>query len=101
MIGEFLDQDDRIVHHEFQEWRRLHPSGYFLTFLTKRKARLHETLCIHSGNVDWTFEDIGASLTTRRKVCDETETNLLAWAAGNGIAVVRCADCLRHPPQRL
>ena len=101
MIVEFLDHHNKVFHSEFQEWRRLHPSAYFLAFLTKRKARLHETLCRHPGDVDWTFEDTGDSLTTRRKVCDDSEASLLAWAVENSITVVRCADCLRHQPKRL
>jgi len=96
MIVEFWDRSNKVLHRDFQEWRRLHPSGYFLTFLSKRRVRLHETLCRHPGNVEWTYEDTGESLTTSRKVCDDTEFALTAWAAENGLTVIRCSDCMKH-----
>ena len=80
MTAEFHDQQGRACHSLFQKWRRLHPRGFFLTFSAKRRARLHATLCRHSGDVDWTFEDVGQSLTSKRKVCQESEELLLAWA---------------------
>src|ERR1700674_3869678 len=95
MLTEFQDDDSRVVHREFQSWRRRHPGGFFLTFGSKQKARLHATLCSHSGDVHWTVEETGQSLTTDRKVCAENQEVLLAWSARLGVQVVRCADCLR------
>jgi hypothetical protein len=93
-MTEFHDQAGRVVHGEFQEWRRLHPDGFFLTFPTKRRARLHAALCRHCGNVEWTYEDVGQSLTRERKRCAESQDCLLTWASGEAIEVLRCQDCL-------
>lgn len=96
MTVEFHDQQGRIFHQEFQKWRRLHPRGYFLTFSAKQRAQLHTTLCWHSGTSDWTYEDFGASLTTKRKICADSYDDLLAWATREGVAVSRCAHCLHE-----
>lgn len=96
MTVEFHDQQGRIFHQEFQKWRRLHPHGYFLTFSAKQRAQLHTTLCWHSGTSDWTYEDFGASLTTKRKICADSYDDLLAWATREGVAVSRCAHCLHE-----
>ena len=98
MAVEFHDHQDGSSHAYFQEWRRLHPGGYFLTFTAKRQVRLHAALCLHVGSVDWTYDQVGHSLTRKRKVCEETEAALLEWAAGAGVIVSRCADCLRGEP---
>jgi hypothetical protein len=98
MRVEFYDQQSGDAHWPFQEWRRIHPSGFFLTFDTKRRARLHLATCLHPGSVDWTFEAAGHSLTKARKVCDDNEEALLAWAESEDVAVSGCADCLRGRP---
>ena len=99
MVVEFHDQKGAMpCHSRFQEWRRCHPDGFFLTFASAHQVRLHATLCLHTGGVDWTFEDSGHSLTKKRKVCEETEEALLAWAENAGVFVSRCADCLRGQP---
>ena len=95
MTIEFQDGAGRIAHPEFQDWRRLHPRGFFLTFSSKQRARLHAALCPHCGNVDWSYEDVGQSLTNKRKVCAESEGELLAWAERQTVEVSTCSDCLR------
>src|SRR5262245_10852333 len=101
VIVEFHDHADRVVHAQFQEWRRLHPNGLFLTFGAKRRARLHNALCPHSGNVYWGSEQADQSLTTRRKVCADTKESLLAWAADEGVEIARCADCFQRSSARM
>ena len=98
MPTEFYDQENRTVHSQFQKWRRHHPTGFFLAFGARRRARLHAALCPHSGDVRWTFEQTGESLTTRRKVCADKKESLLALAAREGVQVAHCADCLRGSP---
>jgi hypothetical protein len=99
MVMEFHDQAEvGECHARFQNWRCLHPGGFFLTFTGKRQVRLHAALCLHSGSVDWTFEESGHSLTKARKVCQESEEPLLAWAEREGVKVSRCAGCFRGQP---
>jgi hypothetical protein len=99
MVMEFHDQSEvGECHARFQNWRRLHPGGFFLTFTAKRQVRLHAALCLHAGGVDWTVEESAHSLTKARKVCQESEEALLAWAEHKGVSVSRCADCLRGQP---
>lgn len=98
MTVDFQDRQRNIVHSLFQDWRRAHPQGFFLAFTANRRARMHAALCPHSGDTDWTFEASGGSLTKKRKVCDESEEALLAWAAQEGVEVSRCADCLGRKP---
>ena len=98
MLIEFHDGEKRAVHAKFQAWRRNYPDGFFLTFGSKRRARLHTTQCLHSGDMHWTAKQFGQSLTTERKMCAETQERLLRWAVRAEVQVARCADCLRRMP---
>ena len=91
---EFKDRKGHIAHQAFQEWRQEHPNGYYLTFATKKQATLHLAQgCHHPGNVFWTYEETGHSLTKKRKLCSDTEAVLLAAARSDGVEVSRCAHC--------
>src|SRR5689334_10686369 len=96
MITEFFDTDDASAHSRFQEWRTKHQEGLLLAVAMKTRANLHWTRCPHlgSGPPYYSLEDDFGSLTSKRKVCG-TESELLAWAAENGITVKRCLQCLQ------
>lgn len=98
MIKEFQDRDGFNHHDAFQLWRRQNPSGYFLTFKTKMKANLHGSNCDHSGTPDFTMaerkkEGLVGSLTRHKKVCSETEKELLEWSLLNEVQAAVCYHC--------
>lgn len=92
-VTEFHDAEGKSLHDAFQMWRLTHPTGYFLKFDTRTRARLHSSLCVHSGDPTWTTDDYDKSLTKSRKVCSNDTERLYDWAQANGIEVVRCAHC--------
>ncbi len=100
MIVEYQDRKGLVAHKQFQGWRQQHPNGYYLTFSTKAKATLHgATACMHPGNVYWMPQDMkesrgaATSLTKKRKVCAESESELLNFAKERGVEIARCAHC--------
>lgn len=94
MITEFFDTASALAHDQFQAWRASHPDGVFLTLATRTRANLHGARCQHLGSGPPYFlsDDGLGSLTAKRKLC-APESELLAWAAENGVAVTRCQHC--------
>jgi hypothetical protein len=96
MIHEFFDANSASAHDQFQAWRTNHQNGVFLALVTQTRANIHGARCQHlgSGPPYFLLEDEFGSLTGKRKVC-ASESELLAWAAANGVAVSRCRHCVR------
>lgn len=92
MVAKSVDR--RIVHDNFQTWRRRHEDGFILRFTAKRRAFLHKANCRHFGDWDVKCQRGGHSLTSHLKVCDKSESHLIVWAEKNQIEVARCPDCL-------
>lgn len=96
MIIEFFDTERISSHGRFQAWRTNHQDGVFLTLATRTRAALHGARCQHlgSGPPYFSSKDGLGSLTTKRKIC-ASESELLTWAAKNGLVVTRCQHCVR------
>lgn len=102
MVLEFHDSKEQRFSDEFNDWRRNHPNGYFLTFTGKNQANLHEAQgCWHIRVYDESYITVGgdASHTASRKVCAVSLPKLVAWAEIEGVTVKNCSHCFkgRHP----
>lgn len=96
MVRELHDDDGRVHHGAFQEWRRKTPKGILLTFVAKRKVNLHGSMCQHLGATDWRADANGRnSLTRERKIFATTEGPLIEWARRNSLQVHACRHCVR------
>ncbi|MGP8260217.1 MAG: hypothetical protein ACLQM6_09745 [Acidobacteriaceae bacterium] len=103
MIVGFHDRMGERLHDQFQKWRRANPEGYFLTFKTQTRGLIHLAGCHHPGPIQWDGKEhqkgkiFWSSLTTARKVCSNSQEELLSWAERNGIAYRACAHCIQGP----
>jgi 5-methylcytosine-specific restriction protein A len=96
MVEVFKDVPGDIKHQRFQEWRRSHPTGYFLNLRNKHDSMLHRATCKHHGDRDWQSEADGSnSLTKKTKICSLAESLLRDWAKQQNLAEPAwCSDCL-------
>lgn len=92
MIQEFSNDTQQDAHRQFQQWRRAHPTGFFINRKSRTTYLLHTALCRHPGDTEW-GADIGASLTRNRKICSTSITDLEAWALSRGLSLRHCQDC--------
>ena len=99
-IREFHDSESKLLHNDFQRWRKEHLHGYFLSLKTKSRALLHRSACNHPGSVTWQGNTkvkgrkVRHSLTKLRKVCSLNRAKLLLWARHQDIKCSACKHCL-------
>lgn len=103
MISIFHGSDES-THEAFQAWRRLHPDGFNLTETSKSIFTAHWTEdrrengkgrgCMHQGGSSNRFGEDGVTcMTTSKKVCSESYTELLEWAKEQSVYVKNCKHC--------
>jgi len=90
----FLDQDGRVEHNLFQDWRRSHPAGFILRFTAIRVAYIHLADCRHFGDARIRYRRGQDSLTSQLKVCHVSKRHLENWAKNYDIEVTQCSHCL-------
>ncbi len=90
----FVDAPGAPQHAAFQLWRREHPSGAFLAFISRTRATLHRSGCPHLGDRDWPASKWG-SLTKTEKLCADSPAALLLWALDRLVEVHDCFHCAR------
>jgi hypothetical protein len=95
---------DKRTHDAYQTWRQDHPDGFVLSESSMGKFTLHWAQdarehgagrgCHHLGGSRNPFRgDKNGCYTTKRKVCSESPTELLYWAAENNYVVKNCLHC--------
>lgn len=96
MITTFLDSETTSDHDRFQAWRTEHQDAAVLMLEPGSRARLHGVRCLHFGSGPPYFAsgDGFGSLTSKQKLCGQ-ESELIEWAAQNGIALKGCHHCVR------
>jgi hypothetical protein len=96
MITKFLDTETTSDHDRFQAWRTEHQDAAVLMLERGSSARLHGVRCTHfgSGPPYFSSTDGFGSLTSKPKVCG-LESELIEWAAQNGIVLNGCQHCIR------
>jgi hypothetical protein len=95
MIKVLKDESGFVYHDDFQKWRRANKQSAVLHFKKSRSTLIHGTQCRHFGTMRWTVKESHRSLTRKAKVVGTSESELIAWARDEGIAVKACSDCLR------
>ena len=51
----------------FQRWRISYADGYYLNLETRNKAKLHGCQCWHAGGAKPSADELGGSLTLKKK----------------------------------
>ena len=93
-VEEFHDATDLSAHGAFQRWRISHADGYYLNLETRNKAKLHGCQCWHAGGANLSADELGGSLTLKKKVCSDEPAALLSWANRHRVPVKACAHCI-------
>jgi hypothetical protein len=74
---------------KFWELLQTYPHHYFINVLSPKLGRIHRADCFHM-----VFENPEATnFLSKGKLCAEDRSELVHYAADNGIEVKRCADC--------
>jgi hypothetical protein len=95
-VSEFFDDDQGMAHDRFQQWRANNPSGLFINCRGSGGWMLHQVDCPHHGTTDWQAGGEWGSLTSTRKACASSESELREWARQRGVNTLqRCSDCWR------
>lgn len=92
-IVEFHDHDGKVYHDKFQQWRRQHPDGFYLTIKSRHQAKLHGVSCRHQGDPSVKYAGDYSS-TGSRKICADSRKTLISWAKREEFAVSPCTHCL-------
>lgn len=96
--------DEAATHDAFQAWRRANPDGFHMSesavgrfiihYAQDRRENPSGRGCMHQGGSENEYgEDKGGCYTTARKVCSDSLTELLAWAADHGHTARSCKHC--------
>jgi hypothetical protein len=99
-MREFWDTPNRRMHDAFNQWRKSHPTGCYLTFGSS--LNLHAVSCHHVGGVLWdgrtkrVRKEVVHSVTRNRKVCADDEMELILWAQQNEMDPKPCRTCYRY-----
>ncbi len=87
-ILEFHDSVSPSAHRDFEAWRHQHLNdGFFLNPRGGGEVMLHRASCPHlefGRNV---------SLTSKKKICSTSSSDLRTWAFRNRVKVKTCNDC--------
>ena len=88
----FSAADGPEAQARFQQWQAANPGGYYLNRRSATQAMLHRVGCRHVGGAgEW--DQAAGDVARNAKVCHADAAELARWAAGAGVAVVRCSDC--------
>jgi len=60
MAVEFLDENGKSAHNDFQGWRRRNEVGFFINVKSQNDLVLHRASCNHHGNSEWETEKDGS-----------------------------------------
>ncbi len=89
----FSAADGPDAQERFQRWQAAHPTGFYLNRRSATRGVLHKVGCKHVGGA-WVWDPVDGDVARNAKVCHPDAAELTRWAAGEGVTVAPCEDCL-------
>ena len=87
----FFDQYSSGAHEDFQQWMRAFRSHFYLNERAPRDFMIHKATCPHLRDAT------KIRLTSKKKICAPTTTELRRFAEAEGATVAPCNECGQLP----